>query len=49
MTVLYPCHAVQPWLAKIVEKLPADQQAEFKQKAQPGIKFLLSKVKDLQL
>ena len=40
---------MQPWLGKVVAKLPADQQNEFKTKAQPAIKFLLGKLKDLQL
>lgn len=40
---------LQPWLTKIVEKLPEDKQAEFKSKAQAAIKFLISKIKDLQL
>ena len=39
----------QPWLGKVVAKLPAEQQDEFKTKAQPAIKFLLGKLKDLQL
>ena len=39
----------QPWLAKVLEKLPDDQKDEFKAKSQPALKFLLSKVKDLQL
>jgi hypothetical protein len=29
--------------------LPDDQKDEFKAKSQPALKFLLSKVKDLQL
>ncbi len=40
---------MQPWLAKIVEKLPEDKQTEFKSKAQPGVKYLLGKIKDFQL
>lgn len=40
---------LQPWLGKVVAKLPEDQQNEFKTKAQPAIKFLLGKLKDLQL
>ena len=40
---------VQPWLTQVVEKLPEDQQAEFKTKAQTSIKFLIGKIKDLQL
>jgi len=40
---------LQPWLTKVVEKLPEDKQAEFKSKAQAAIKFLISKIKDLQL
>ncbi len=40
---------LQPWLTKVIEKLPEDQQAEFKSKAQASIKFLISKIKDLQL
>ena len=39
---------VKPWLARVVEKLPEDKAAEFKAKAQDAIKFLLSKVKELQ-
>lgn len=39
---------IKPWLTKIVEKLPEDKQAEFKSKAQAAIKFLISKIKDLQ-
>ena len=41
--------ALQPWLAKVIAKLPADKQDELKSKAQPAIKFLLGKLKDLQL
>jgi hypothetical protein len=33
----------------VLEKLPDDQKDEFKAKSQPALKFLLSKVKDLQL
>ena len=40
---------VQPWLTQVVAKLPEDQQAEFKTKAQSSIKFLIGKIKDLQL
>lgn len=40
---------MQPWLSKVIEKLPEDQQAEFKGKAQASIKFLIGKIKDLQL
>lgn len=32
-----------------MEKLPDDQKDEFKAKAQPAIKFLLGKIKELQL
>ncbi|KAK9796326.1 hypothetical protein WJX73_005328 [Symbiochloris irregularis] len=39
---------VKPWLGKVVEKLPEDQATEFKTKAQPAIKYLISKIKDLQ-
>ena len=39
----------QGWLGKVLEKLPAEEQAEFKTKSQPAIKFLISKLKDLQL
>ena len=39
---------VKPWLARVIEKLPEDKAAEFKAKAQDAIKFLLSKVKELQ-
>lgn len=40
---------VQPWLTQVIEKLPEGQQAEFKTKAQSSIKFLIGKIKDLQL
>ena len=40
---------IKPWLGKVVAKLPAEQQNEFKTKAQGAIKFLLGKLKDLQL
>ncbi len=43
------CCRLQPWLAKVAAKLPADKQEEFKAKAQPAIKFLLGKLKELQL
>lgn len=44
------CLAVmQPWLQKVLAKLPADQQEEFKTKSQPALKFLVGKVKELQL
>ena len=49
VVMLTSASSMQPWLAKIVEKLPEDKQTEFKSKAQPGIKYLLSKIKDLQL
>jgi len=39
---------IKPWLSKVLEKLPADQQDEFKTKSQPAIKFLLGKIKELQ-
>ncbi|GMH33237.1 hypothetical protein BSKO_01071 [Bryopsis sp. KO-2023] len=39
---------VKPWLAAIAADLPEDKVAEFKAKAQPAIKFLVSKIKDLQ-
>lgn len=39
---------IKPWLGKVIAKLPEDQQDEFKTKAQPAIKFLISKIKDLQ-
>lgn len=39
---------IKPWLGKVVEKLPEDQQGEFKTKAQPAIKYLIGKIKDLQ-
>ena len=48
--ILHTCiPVVQPWLTKVVEKLPKDQEAEFKTKAQSSIKFLIGKIKDLQL
>lgn len=40
---------VKPWLNKVLEKLPEEKKDEFKAKSQPAIKFLLSKIKDLQL
>ena len=40
---------LQPWLSKVVEKLPDDQKDEFKAKAQPAFKFLMGKIKELQL
>eukprot|EP00891_Asterochloris_glomerata_P000902 jgi/Astpho2/902/Aster-x0975 len=39
---------IKPWLDKVLKQLPEDQQAEFKTKAQPAIKFLVGKIKDLQ-
>lgn len=33
----------------IAESMPEDKVDEFKAKAQPGVKFLLGKIKDLQL
>lgn len=39
---------VKPWLQKVLAKLPADQQEEFKAKSQPALKFLVGKVKELQ-
>lgn len=43
-----PCMPLQGWLAKVLEKLPESQKDEFKAKSQNGIKFLLSKLNDLQ-
>lgn len=40
---------MKPWLAAVLEKLPDDQKDEFKAKSQPAVKFLVSKLKDLQL
>ncbi len=40
---------LQEWLKKVLEKLPADQQEEFKAKSQPAIKMLMGKIKELQL
>jgi len=42
-------NVLQPWLARVVAKLPESEAAEFKAKAPAAIKFLLGKVKDLQL
>ena len=39
----------QEWLKKVLEKLPEDKKDEFKEKSQPAIKFLMSKIKELQL
>ncbi|KAK9835533.1 hypothetical protein WJX74_002494 [Apatococcus lobatus] len=39
---------IKGWLGKVLAKLPEGEQAEFKTKSQPAIKFLLSKIKDLQ-
>ncbi|EIE25527.1 translationally-controlled tumor protein [Coccomyxa subellipsoidea C-169] len=36
------------WLKKVLEKLPADQQEDFKAKSQPAIKMLMGKIKELQ-
>ena len=33
----------------MVDKLPEDEQAEFKEKSQAAMKFLLGKIKELQL
>lgn len=40
---------IKPWLSKVLEKLPDEKKDEFKEKSQPAIKFLLGKLKDLQL
>ena len=40
---------LQPWLQKVLEKLPEDKKDEFKTKSQPALKFLVGKVKELQL
>lgn len=39
---------VKPWLKKVADALPDSEKEEFKTKAQPAIKFLLGKIKDLQ-
>eukprot|EP00803_Ostreobium_quekettii_P002308 evm.model.scf_2411.4 EVM.evm.TU.scf_2411.4 scf_2411:15065-16788(+) len=39
---------VKPWLKKVADSLPEDEQDEFKAKAQPAIKFILGKIKDMQ-
>lgn len=43
------CAAAQPWLKRVVDKLPEDEQAAFKEKSQGAIKLLLGKIKELQL
>ena len=43
------CVASQPWLKRVVDKLPEDEQAAFKEKSQGAIKLLLGKIKELQL
>lgn len=43
------CAAAQPWLKRVVDKLPEDEQAAFKEKSQGAMKFLLGKIKELQL
>jgi Translationally controlled tumour protein len=40
---------VKAWLQKVVSALPEEKQAEFKKKSEPGVKFLLKLLKDLQL
>ncbi len=40
---------VQPWIQKVLDKLPADKKDEFKEKSQAGIKFIMGKLKELQL
>lgn len=39
----------QTWLKAVAEQLPEDKVAEFKEKAPEGVKYLLGKIKDLQL
>eukprot|EP00884_Botryococcus_braunii_P017534 jgi/Botrbrau1/4464/Bobra.0348s0047.3 len=39
---------VKGWLAKVLAALPEDKKAEFKAKSEPGIKYLLKLIKDLQ-
>ena len=39
----------QPWLSKVMAKLPAEEQEAFKTKAPPALKFLQGKIKELQL
>jgi len=43
------CSNLQDWLGKVLKKLPADKQDEFKEKSQPAIKYLMGKIKELQL
>lgn len=40
---------IKPWLKKIMDKLPEAEQEEFKAKSQGAMKFLLGKIKELQL
>ena len=40
---------MQPWLAKVMEKLPEDKKDEFKAKSQVGIKHIMGRLKELQL
>ena len=43
------CAAAQPWLKRVMDKLSEEEQAEFKEKSQGAMKFLLGKIKELQL
>ncbi len=42
-------HGVQPWLAKVMAKLPEDKKDEFKEKSSVGMKHVMGKLKELQL
>ena len=41
--------AAQEWSQNLLKKLNEEEQAEFKAKSSAGIKFLLGKLKELQL
>ena len=40
---------MQPWLAKVMAKLPEDKKDEFKEKSSVGMKYIMGKLKELQL
>ena len=44
-----PRARAQPRLKKVMDKLPEAEQEEFKAKSQGAMKFLLGKIKELQL
>jgi hypothetical protein len=40
---------IKGWIGSIMEHIPADEQDAFKKRVQPGVKYLVSKVKELQV